>query len=226
MIYIFLGDDAAASRNEFISFKEKLALDGYSINTLSTDNLEDLNKALYSSDSLFNDKKVLVCENMFAKKATREKFLAFDITDKNTIILDWEEECDDKAVKFTFKNIVIKQSKLSENIFKLMDSIAPGNLKVIIEYLKALSDSTNENILLFMIQKRIKELIFIKNDIESAKKLQGWQIARLKAQASAWDEKNLLSLYEALYRLEVNLKTSRGYYNIKKALDMMFCYYI
>ena len=226
MIYIFLGDDPAASRNEFIQFKEKLASDGYSINVLNNDNLDDLDKSLYVSDSLFEDKKVLVCENMFAKVATRKLFLPFDNTDKNTIILDWEEECDDKAVKFAFKNIVIKQSKLSENIFKLMDSITPGNLKVVIDYLSKMSDSTNENILLFMIQKRIKELIFVKNDIQSVKKLQSWQITRLKAQSSTWETGKLLSFYEALYRVEVNVKTSRGYYSIKKALDMMFCYYI
>ena len=226
MIYIFLGDDAAASRQEFIQFKQSLVSNDYSIIEINESNLDELNKGLYQSNTLFEKKTAFISENLFAKVATRKKFLPFDNNDKNTIILDWEEDCDDKAIKFSFKNTVVKQSKLSENIFKLMDSITPGNLPQFIEYLHKLSDNTNENILLFMINKRIKELIFLKNNLDSIKKLQSWQIARLKNQASVWDNDKLLSLYEALYRLEVNTKTSRSVLPIKKALDMLFCYYI
>lgn len=226
MIYIFLGDDTAGSRLEFIQFKQSLTLKDYSVTEINSSNLDELEKGLYQANTLFESKNVFVCENLFAKVLTRKKFLPFDNTDKNTIILDWEEDCDDKAIKFSFKNAIVKQSKLSENIFKLMDCIAPGNIQQLIEYLSKLSDNTNENILLFMIHKRIKELIFIKNNIESVKKLQSWQLARLNNQAAAWDNDKLISLYEALYRLEVNIKTSRSVLPIKKALDMLFCYYI
>ena len=226
MIYIFSGDDTAASRLEFIQFKQSLVEKGFSITEIFESNLDELNKGMYESSTLFENKTAFISENLFAKKATREKFLPFDNNDKNTIILDWEEDCDEKAIKFSFKNALLKQYKLCENIFKLMDSIAPSNLKVFVDYLNKLSDNTNENILLFMVQKRINELIFAKNSLDSVKKLQSWQIARLKNQASGWESDKLLHLYEALYRLEVNLKTSRSVLPIKKALDMLFCYYI
>lgn len=226
MIYIFLGDDVSASRHEFIQFKQSLISDGYSTIEITESNLDELSMGLYQANTLFENKNVFICENLFAKVATRKKFLSFDNSDKNTIILDWEEDCDEKAIKFAFKNVVMKQSKLSENIFKLLDSIFPRNLKVFISYLNNVSDSVNENIVLFMIQKRIKELIFVKNDIESVKKMQSWQVARLKGQASTWEADKLLSLYEALYRIEVNLKISRSPLGLKKALDMLFCYYI
>jgi hypothetical protein len=226
MIYIFLGDDVSTSRQEFIQFKQSLVAKDYSITEINESNIDELNMGLYQANTLFESKNVFVCENLFAKVATRKKFLPFDNTDKNTIILDWEEDCDDKAIKFSFKNTIVKQSKLSENIFKLMDSIFPKNLKAFISYLDSVSGNINENIILFMIQKRIKELIFVKNNIESVKKMQSWQIARLKGQASTWDKDKLLSLYEALYRIETNLKTSRSPLGLKKALDMLFCYYI
>ncbi len=225
MLIIYSGDDYSKSREEFILFKEKLK-SNYQLIDLPEKDLLEIDKWLYDSNSLFTTKKAIFLENILTKKGILAYLKKFDDKKEDNLLVFWEKDLDSKILKFSFSKAKIYESKLSENIFKYLDAIFPGNLKNLSILLNSISENTIENIIFFMTVKRVKELIFIKNNIEPVKKLASWQIARLHKQADMFDNKKLIDLYEALYRIEVSYKNSKNFYSIKKSLDILFCYFI
>lgn len=226
MIHIILGDDVGQSRKEFIRLKEDYKEKGYEIFNLDENNISELNKWLFQSSSLFFFKKVFFGESLLSKKEHREIFKKYDIKEKDIDFVFWEEKVEERAAKYYFKYAKIQKNQLPVNIFKFLDSIYPSNLSSAISFLNQISDNINENIILYMLQKRVRELILIKNNFQPEKKLADWQLYKLKSQAQKWDNQKLTAFYDSLYRIEVFSKTSVNYYSVKKALDILFCYYI
>ncbi len=226
MLHIFFGDDISASRQDFLSTRDKLLEKGHDSFAITEQNIAELKNWLYDSTSLFSTHKVLFGENILNKKEHREELKQFETGDSHTEILIWEEDTDEKTIKFGFKNARLHQFKLPSNIFKFLDSAAPGNLQICLSHLQVITDLVDSNITLFMLQRRMKELILISLGVKIEKNLAEWQLARLKSQTSRWDKKKLTSFYDGLYRIEVMAKTNTGYYDIKRALDILLCYYL
>jgi hypothetical protein len=226
MINIILGDDVGESRNEFIKLKEDYKNKGYEIYLLNQFNLLELDKWLYHSESLFSKKKVFFAENLLSQKENKSLLKNYDTLDKEVDFIFWEEKLEEKVARRIFKHAKILSFKLPYNIFKFLDSIYPVNLKMVINYLNSLSGTVDENIILYMLGRRIRDLILIKNNLKPEKKLADWQVFRLKNQAKNWTNDQLISFYDSLYRIETSVKTSKNYYPIKKSLDILFCYYL
>lgn len=225
MIYLLLGDNVGESRKEFIRLKNEYRKKGYEIFEINGNNIGELDKWLYQSSSLFSQKKVFFGENLLGKKEQKEILKKYDTKEKEINFILWEE-IEERTAKFIFKNAKILAFKLPYNIFKFLDSVYPSNLSATITLLTQISSHIEENIILYMLQKRIRNLILIKNTLQPERKLADWQIYRLKSQARKWRDEQLTSFYDSLYRIEVFAKTSKNYYSIKKALDILFCYYV
>lgn len=226
MIHIILGDDAGESRKEFIRLKEEYKGKGYEIFSLEGGNILELDKWLYQTNSLFSTKKVFFGENLLLQKENRNILKKYDSTKKEIDFILWEGELEGRMAKFIFKYAKIHSFKLHYNVFKFLDSVYSSNLKEAINYLNQIANIIDENIILFMLERRIRDLILIKNNLKPEKKLAEWQIFKLKSQAEKWISDQLISFYDSLYRIEVRTKTSSGYYSIKKSLDILFCYYL
>lgn len=220
MIHVFLGDNVEASRREFIQTKEEYKIKGYEIIPLTTDNLAELDRWLAQSAGLFTEKKVFFGENLLGKKEHKTVLRKYDTLDSSVIIVIWEETLEPRLGKFIFKQAKLHASKLPHNIFQFLDAVWPGNGRPALTLLNAVATTVNEHLLLVMLQKRIRDLILIKQKLKPEKPLAQWQISRLQAQAGKWDEKRLFSFCDALYRIEVLTKTSAGYYSVKKTLDI------
>lgn len=226
MIHVILGDDLGESRNEFVRLKEEYKGKGYEISSLEGGNILELDKWLYQTNTLFSSKKVFFGENLLLQKENRNLLKKYDSSKKEIDFILWEEELEGRMAKFIFKYAKIHSFKLPYNIFKFLDSAYPSNLKEVINYLNQISNNIEENIILFMLERRIRDLILIKNNLKPEKKLAEWQIFKLKSQTKRWIGDQLVSFYDSLYRIEVGTKTSSGYYSIKKSLDILFCYYL
>ncbi|HLL60330.1 MAG TPA: hypothetical protein VK338_01310 [Candidatus Nitrosocosmicus sp.] len=226
MIYIVLGDDTVRSRQEYLRLKKEYEDKDYEIHQLTLDSLNNLHNWLGESQDLFHSKKVFFGEQLLSKKENREKLKEYDTRDGDIDIVIWEEKMEERVAQFLFTNAKLIVQKLPVSIFKLLDSLYPSNLKQVNGYLTELGKSIDENILFFMIAKRIRELILIKYNVTSSKKAAAWQIERLRSQANNWDESKLLKFYDSLHRIDVQNKTSKNYYSLKDALDILFCYYV
>lgn len=225
MLQIILGNNITESREQFVKFKQDYKTQGYETIELNEENIFQLNKWLYQADFLFSLKKAFFGENLLSKKPHREILKKYDKKENVDFIL-WEKDLEEKSVKTSFKNARIYNHKLPYSIFKFLDGVYPGNLTAAFNYLKQISRNVEENIILFMLQRRIRDLVLIKNNLKPEKKLADWQIFRLRSQTTKWNSDRLIEFYDALYRIEAGIKTNTTHYSIQKSLDILFCYYL
>lgn len=227
MITIFLGEDTAESRRHYFDAKKKCERDGMRVIELTKDTLPQLNQWLTESVSLFGEKNVFFAENILSKKNERELVKGLDTLSREKELYVWEETIEDRVAKFFFTHASLHISKTPETIFALLDNIYPDNVEYVITNFRQLSDRIDEHMILFMLQKRIKDLILVGRGVEPAKKIAGWQLMRLKNQAKRWHRmESLLDFYDGLYRIEMYEKTGTNYYSVHQALDILFSYYL
>jgi hypothetical protein len=224
MINIFCGEDVSASRNAFFTFKNEVK--GKKIEVINVDatSLKDIPTWLYESQLLFATEKFFFAEGVLSKKENREFIKTFDKKESPHIAI-WEGGLTEREVKRYFTNVVIKNFKLPESIFTLLDALYPSNKQNALKLMQLLKGSVEENILLFLLQRYVRELILASGNVFDPKKAP-WQTGKLKTQAQKWPQEKLITFYEALFRIEANLKSGQSYYPISKSLDILFCFYL
>jgi DNA polymerase III delta subunit len=57
-------------------------------------------------------------------------------------------------------------------------------------------------------------------------KLASWQIGKLKSQAQAWKPEMLESCFRKLVEIEMQSKSGTMVYELNKALEITFCFYL
>jgi len=227
MITVICGEDNIASRNYFHLLKQNFQKKDVLVKELLAAEVFDIDKWISSSLGLFNDKIVFFSEDLNKKVSKRNSSQYEKITkisgDKNIELIVWES-CMSRDIKI--KTIaLVKEFKPSKNIFKLLDSLAPGNKKNFLIILGELLNKDNEFFIFQMIVKHIKTLILIKEGVNQPK-LQSWQLAKLKQQAGQWKIENLILFYQSLYKIEVGLKTSTSPFSVGKSLGILACYFL
>lgn len=225
MIIVFLGDDIETSRNEFLKLRLSYQKLGWEIFELNENNFTQIKKWLANSQFLFSEKKVFFGENLL-KNLSLVKILEDYQKRKDMEFIFWEEFADKKKIKEKLPFVIIKEFKLSANIFNFLDAIFPGNLKKAVYFLNQVSQTTNENLILYLLQKRVRDLILVKENITNGVSFYSWQLSRIKNQARLWEKEKLINFYQALFRIELFQKTGRNIYSIKKSLDILLCYFL
>ncbi len=222
MLTIYCGDDIVTSRENYFNCRERFIEKGSEIINFNSQSLGEVISGSFNT-SLFMDNLVFFGENLFSLKKNRDKLLKAT-TDIDLVV--WEEKYDPRDLKRQFSQAKLIISKLPDNLFTFLDSIIPGRKKSLLESHHRIDETIEPNMLLFMLQKRIKQLIFVSMGNESALKLASWQLSRLKTQSTYWDSQKLLLFYDKLFAIEKNNKTSYGHYSISQSLDILFCYYL
>ncbi|OGK17661.1 hypothetical protein A3D80_04405 [Candidatus Roizmanbacteria bacterium RIFCSPHIGHO2_02_FULL_40_13b] len=224
MITLLYGDNTAESRKKYVELRTEYTSQEVEIIELTAQNLPELSTWLYDSNMLFASKKVFFGENLISKKENRELLKKYDTKDAEIDFILWEEDTDDRTVKFVFTNAKVISHKLPTTIFTFLDGIYPGNKKESLFGLNQLTQVVDSNIIVFMLIKRIRELILVEGG-KSPDKLASWQVGKLKSQAGKWGTgEKLIKFYDALYRIDVAQKTGSTAYTLKKALDILLIY--
>lgn len=226
MITIYLGEDTAISRNKYLEHRLSKKKEGFQIIELSSETIARFDLSQYYAQGLFEEKKIFFGENILTKKENREKVNVFDDLKTDYDLVCFEEAADDRSAKSYFKSAKLVVSKLPANIFTFLDSLYPGNKKNVFAQFKLLQQNTVENIIFYMIGQRVRDLIIIGSNQQTKKNLPPWQYARLKNQASKWKLKRLEQFYEGIYKIEIMTKTSKNYYSLPSALDILLAIYL
>jgi hypothetical protein len=229
MLTIICGEDSIASRNYFTDLQKSLSNKEYEIVNLDYQQVLELDETGSSESSLFAAKRAYFTQNLnrkvFKKMSDKnEKKIKALVSSKEIQIFDWEEEVTARDLK-TIKGAVVKEFKLSQNIFKLLDSCYPGNLKNFVTSLDTLSGSTPDIFIFIMLARHIRNILTVKMG-EKIPKMMSWQVAKLSNQAKYWRLENLINFYEGLHRIDVNSKTNGTPFSVKKSLDILACYYL
>ena len=230
MLTIFCGEDSAASRKQFADTKKQFEEKGYEIVAYNVNSLDDFSRELSFSSTLFATKRLYALENILSKKAQRDivnrVLKEAEETLQNTPeVCIWEEATDDRTLKRAFPNAKLIVTKLSTNLWKLLDGLQPGNLLPTIQTLRSIQDSNDIHLTHFMLMRRLKELLIVSQGGQPAK-LAPWQVGKLKSQARAWKPEMLESCFRKMVEIEMQTKSGTMVYELNKALEITLCFYL
>ena len=220
MIQIYCGDDQTSSRTSYAQQLVKRR----SENFLLINIVDEINRPEFTFEQnigLFDKGTVYFGENIIAKKELRDKLKQISQNYPKLDIILWETQ-ETRFIKQSWQNAKIIESKLPTNLFKFLDNISPGNLSAVNRMMTELTKNNDENIIFFMVTKRIRELILI-GESGILNTLAPWQITKLKNQRQMWTYEKLLFFYDGLYRIEISNKTSESFYSLTQALSILFC---
>lgn len=229
MLKVICGEDSIAAFNYLIELKKNYIQKNYQVFDIDLDKIEEIIKWQADNQTLFSINNVFFLKNL-NKKISRKQNLKINkivdeiIENKHIEVIDFEEETQARMLKFG-KKVIIKEFKPSENIFKLQDSLYPGNFKEFIIILNQLPDTVDENFIFIMLARHLKNLILVLTR-EIPSKLQSWQIFKLKTQAKKWDLEKLVNFYDSFYNIDFSQKTSTNPYSLKESLEILASYYL
>jgi len=224
MILIIHGQDSSSSRNLFFEEKNK----SKNPVLLNGDGLSyDLLFQALENNSFFEKDIFVFVENFFSKnKPNSEEFKKISdyLNSKKDInITFWDGNEVSKGALSSFKSASVKDFSLPKNLFPFLDNIKPNNSSYLISLLQGLLKTTEPEIILFMMIRQFRLLIGISgsgnSSIEEIKRLQPWQVSKLKKQLSYFSGYQLLNIYHKLFELDLNQKTGKSAVGLSPAID-------
>ncbi|HWY78944.1 MAG TPA: hypothetical protein VNW29_01160 [Candidatus Sulfotelmatobacter sp.] len=228
MITIIHGSDIALSRKYFYDEKQKKS------DTVLWDadkvTLTDLAQ-LFDGGNLFGETKYLFIEQLLTKRKKSSEFTSIlssleKYADGHTIIL-WEGKELDRASINLFKNAVVKDFKLPQTLFQLMDTIRPEKGEMLISLFHQTIKTTETEMVFFMLIRQFRLLIALTGNgdtentqqIDEIKRMAPWQKNKLKKQMQLFKPEQLLNLYHKLFQIEVGQKTGGLTLSLISAID-------
>ena len=221
MLCVIAGEDIVSSRKkltELLSDKPHIIqLDGKKASIV------ELDEAL-SAGSLFSESKTVVLEN-FSKLKPEVKvweLLEKFEKDKNTDVILWDE-VDLSKMKFP-KIVHVFKFLFPKFYYAFLDSFEPGSKKTL-ELLQEVLKTFEAEQVLYGLVRRVRQLLVMKSNKHSEfsefKRMQSWQISKLRKQAELWTEKQLKRVFVSLAELDEKIKTSGLTMPLASHLDMI-----
>lgn len=223
MITLFHGSDSAKSRNAYIDLKEgakeAAVLDGKTVT------ITDLLQAL-SSGGLFGDSQTIFIENLFSNRKPSKELdeIINGVQQAESDIVLWESKDLTPKQLGVFKKAKVQQFKIPTIVFTFVDSLLPGNGKKLIMLFHELLGQEGPLYALVMLQRQVRILLSLKDNkaaISEVSRLAPWQLGKLKKQAAAFSQDQLIALHTKLYELELGQKTGTLSYPLDQAIDFL-----
>lgn len=225
MLTLIHGSDTSASRKYFFDEKQRypdaLLLEAEKI-TLT--NLMQI----FEGGGLFGESKNIFIEQLITKLKKVSNFKEIvTYLDKNAetnAIYLWEgKDLEPSSLKL-FSKALVRPFKLPQTLFLLLDSLRPDNGKYIIDLFHQTLQTTEVEIIFFMLVRQIRILLALSErttaaDIDEIKRIAPWQIGKLQKQSTLFSTEKLLLLYEKLYAIESAQKTGGLATNVTNEID-------
>jgi len=210
MITIIHGDNITASRNELTRAKE--AAKGKEIRDVNGKDISEseLRQAVESL-SLFGNTILIVLENVFSGLGRKEKQIKLfaDILSQAGETVDiviWESKEMGKTVLSSLPTSTVRLFKTPAIIFEFLDACKTNNTETLLGVLEKTAETVPMELILYMLQMRLRQLIQIKDAI-TPEKMSPWQTMRLTNQAKSFTMNKLLAMHQQLIDMEYALKT-------------------
>lgn len=232
MLTIICGEDEVEARLKFKNFTSKFKNEGNILLNVALNNLEDVLKDENGGVAdLFGNTAIFLTEYLSKKYKGREKTTFKDkivniAKNNNVHLIDWEggksayDLSSLKKISTTFL-----ESKPTKNIFDLLDSCYPKNLKNFLEIFDKVAETQEEIFIYTLLWRHMKNVILAKLNYQ-ALKLAPFQKVKIANLANKWDEKNLLNFYEKLLNIDISTKLSTNPYSYNNSVKLLVCYYL
>lgn len=180
----------------------------------------------FASSSLFGTEKVLVFEELHSlpKSKKKDELLkavaeaAQEHPDQPVIM--WEKRALTATMLKPFKGATVEEFKLSQVIWKWLDSLSPAaNKTKLLQDLQTIYSQDGAELCFAMLARQIRLLISAKDDGQ----LKGapFMISKLRKQAAAFTLEKLLQLHRTLLEIDLAQKTSQSRLTLQQQLDLL-----
>lgn len=227
MITIIHGDNISMSRKLYMSIKEK----AISFHTLDGDTLtKQALVQIVEGGELFSDTKNIFIENLFGKKKSPavSKEIAEYISQHtdDAIYVLWEgKELTSANLKLFPTTTSFQNLKLPQVMFSFLDNflLIPKQERVAAfhETLK----TVEPDLVFFMMVRHIRLLLAVSETssigIEELKTMKDWQKNKLQQLARKFSKDDLKSLYNKLFRIDLNTKTGGTPLSLTQSIDFL-----
>lgn len=224
MVTLIYGEDTAASRNYYLTERnkhtEKVILDG------ATLTLTDLLQAM-SGSGLFGDQQAVFIDELLSKRKASKELdeITASIATADAPVFLWESKDLTAKQVASIKGATIKQFKVPQTVFAFLDALAPRNQKKLTQLFHELQKDEDANYVLFMLLRQVRLLLALSSEnaatISEVKRLAPWQQGKLQKQAKLFSQEQLITLHEKLYQLELGQKTGGLSMPLDKAIDFL-----
>jgi len=224
MITIIHGDDVKASRDFLTQKKQEsgspMTLDGASLD------VTQLTQAL-SGEGLFHEKSNIFIEQLLSKKKkSKELDAIIDVLNSNAeqAIFIWEGKLLEKKLLLHFPKSTERVFKLPQMLFTFLDNLKPNNARQLLPLYHNVLSTVEPEVLFAMITRQMRLLLSCKdsqdNPIDEVKRLQPWQVQKLKKQASLFPEEEIIEKYSSLHDIDYQFKTGRATLPLSSTIDI------
>ena len=185
-------------------------------------NLIDIQQA-FQSLSLLGQHQLVVIENLFGGRKTKEKEKVIDflkgIKPNNLII--WEAKKIDDRVLNAFQGQILKFD-LSPAIFQFLDSLRPENTKSSLLLFHQTLKQLPPEMIFFMITKHLR-LLILASDLgkKGLKNMPPWRQGKLVSQGNQFGLDKLLNTYKRLLKIDCQQKTGKTPFSLSSQLDLL-----
>lgn len=223
MIFLFHGDDQAASRQQLRTQIEHEVAAGREIHELDGSKIlpRDLESTLLAAN-LFAP-NTLVIEGLLSRLRSHDRDRCLELiltyTGPQNLLL-WEKKEVTKAnlTKLGSK-AKISLSKPPALLFNFLECLYPGNYQVAAKILADLRASADEVMIFIMLARQISYLILAQS--ASNPKFAPWQLTKLRAQAAKWTAPELIRFHDELVRIDYQIKSGTTKLDYASQLDIL-----
>lgn len=227
MITVICGEDNSSSRlyfaGEIANFKSK----GFEVKSIVSEELKFLESG-YIDKTLFGSKTIYINENIHKAFSHNKNVLNTLLNtlskNKDLIILIWEDSISKRDLGVTAA-VTFKEFRPDKNIFKLIESCYPSNLKAFINTMNEIRTKTNDFFVFIMLSRHIKKLILYQHGIKPPN-LQTWQEIKLSNQEKYWKSDLIIDYYDKLISIDYLIKTGKSPYKIFDYIETLSTYYL
>lgn len=222
MLLVVAGEDSIQSREYIAQLKKKYHQQHASVYEISPKQLDEAKKDMVTQ-TLFTDKIIYFTEGLIGHIAKQKKKKAEELKkiheNDALLVVDWENgkslySLGLKAAPY------LKEFKPDASIFDLLDSCFPGNKQRFIKLLNEVMETQDPVFVFTLLHRHAKSLLVLKHN-PGQWKGSPWQKTKMTGQASRWDDKKLLKLYDGMTRIDLALKTNSTPYSIRASLEII-----
>lgn len=224
MITIIHGEDITKSRKHFIEQKNQY------INRVNVDGatvtLTEIMQ-IFEGSELFASEKYIFLEDIFSKrKKNKETDQIIEVIKQHqgdSTIFFWESKNLTLAILKQWNNAIIKQFKLPQTMFSLLDALKPNNEKKLIQLFHQTLADEEVSFVFAMLIRQFRLLLSLstasENRIEEIKRISPWQKSKLEKQIRFFSIDTLKAVYNKLFQIEYSIKTGTLNLSLEQAID-------
>ncbi len=215
MVTLIHGDNTTLSFNYLTDLKKNF--NGEAITLVAKEQTSITLNENFASQSLFETEKLIIIEN---PGSTKKLFDDLEVPTSTNVVLYEPKKLTFAEVQSFQKKLPglgVQEFKLDPVVFKFVESLAPGNQKVMLPLWNEYIKSEEPEIALSMLARQVR-LLLGGDDFQN---LAPWQKDRVINQAKKFTKEQLIVFHSKLLEADYNSKSGQSPVTLSDSLELL-----